>query len=128
MQMDVTVESGKGFEETVSAIQSETEAANFRVQAVHDVSATLAEKGFERERVSIIEVCNAKYAHAVLAADIKIGLMLPCPIMVYAQGDAVMVSTMKPTLIAGFFPDADMGEIAAEVEGIITGIIERATV
>ncbi|HSK48391.1 MAG TPA: DUF302 domain-containing protein [Coriobacteriia bacterium] len=126
MEMDFTVESAKDFDATVAAVIAETEAAKFRVQFVHDVAATLAEKGFERERVTIVELCNARHAHAVLAADVKIGLMLPCPIMVYAEGTKVMVSTMRPTLIADFFPNADLGTAPAEVEAAVCGIVERA--
>lgn len=126
MELDYTIESNKGFDETVAAVQRETEAGGFRVQFVHDVTATLAEKGFERERLTILEMCNARYAHAVLAADVKIGLMLPCPVMVYAQGDVVKVSTMRPALIASFFPQADLGEIPGEVETALRGITERA--
>lgn len=126
MQLDHTRVSAKDFDATVSAVLAETEAAGFRVQHVHDVSATLAEKGFDRERVTIIEVCNARHAHAVLAADIRIGLMLPCPIMVYAEGETVKVATMLPTLIAQFFPDAGVDQTAGEVESVLIGVIERA--
>lgn len=126
--MDVTITSGKDFDATVQAVLDETAAANFRVLATHDVSATLAEKGFDRERVTIVEICNAKHAHAVLAADVRIGLMLPCPIMIFAEGDAVKVSTMRPTIIGGFFPDAELGDVPGEVERAILGIMERAAV
>lgn len=126
MELDFSLESSKDFDATVAAVIAETEAANFRVQFVHDVSATLAEKGFERERVTIVELCSAKYAHAVLAADVRIGLMLPCPIMVFAEGPKVMISTMKPTLIAAFFPEADLGSVPSDVEAVITGIVQRA--
>lgn len=124
--MDVTVESAKPFDDTVAAVEREIAAAGFKVQAVHDVSATLAEKGFERERVTIVEMCNARHAHAVLAADVKIGLMLPCPVMVYAEGERVFVSTMKPTLIAGFFPHADLGDSPRVVEDVLLEVMERA--
>ena len=126
MEMDYTLISAKDFDTTVQAVLDETEVAGFRVQFVHDVSATLAEKGFERERVTIVELCNARHAFAVLAADVRIGLLLPCPIMVFAEGDAVKVSTMKPTLIAQFFPAAELGDAPAEVERAIMGIMERA--
>lgn len=126
MDMDVTLRSSKDFDATVQSVIDEVGAENFRVLAVHDVSATLAEKGFERERVTIIEVCNAKHAYDVLAADVHIGLMLPCPIMVFAKGGAVKVTTMRPTLIATLFPGADLGETPAEVERAIVHIMERA--
>lgn len=125
MELDYTIESTKDFDATVQAVLDETAAANYRVLAAHDVSATLAEKGFDRERVTIIELCNAKHAHAVLAADVRIGLMLPCPIMVFAEGDSVKISTMKPTLIAQFFPQADIGEVAADVESSLRDIMAR---
>lgn len=126
MQLDYTVPTGKSFEDAVGAVVDQTTSAGFKVQFVHDVSATLAEKGYDRERVTIVEMCNAKYASQVLAADVKIGLMLPCPIMIYAQGGEVFISTMRPTLIGNFFPDAGISGVAAEVEGIITGVIDTA--
>ncbi len=126
MQLDYTVPTEKPFDEAVEAVQQATVSAGFKVLFVHDVSATLAEKGFERERVSIIEVCNAKYASQVLAADPKIGLMLPCPIMVYAEEGEVFISTMKPSLIGGFFPAAGITEVAADVEDILVKVINEA--
>lgn len=126
MGMDYTVRAHGTFDDVVVAVEQATADAGFKVQFVHDVAATLAEKGFARERVTIIEICNAKYASKVLAADVKIGLMLPCPIMVYAEGDVVFISTMRPTLIGSFFPDAHIDEVAAEVEAVIVQVVDRA--
>ena len=110
MELDYTVPTTKSHADAVAAVVESTAAHGFRVQFVHDVQETLAEKGFVREPLTIVEMCNAKYASQVLAADPKIGLMLPCPIMVYVEGDRVF-STMRPTLIGGFFPDADLGSV-----------------
>jgi uncharacterized protein (DUF302 family) len=126
MDLDHTVGTDLSYREAVDAVVAATEAAGFRVLAVHDVAATLAEKGFEREPVSIVEICNARHASAVLEADPKIGLMLPCPIMVYEADGHVLISTMRPTLIGGFFPDADLGDVPAVVEDTLVEIMERA--
>lgn len=126
MDLDYTIKTGKAFDDALSAVVQATTDAGFRVLFVHDVAATLAEKGFVRDRVSIIELCNAKYASQVLAADVKIGLMLPCPIMVYAEGGEVFISTMKPSLIAGFFPEAGIEDVAAQVEEVLIRIMETA--
>jgi uncharacterized protein (DUF302 family) len=126
MELDYTVGTEKGFDEAVDAVKQETADAGFRVLFVHDLAATLAEKGFQRERVSIVEMCNAKYASQVLAADVKIGLMLPCPIMVYAENGRVFITTMRPTLIADFFPSAGIADVARQVEDVLVGIIDRA--
>lgn len=126
MDLDYTVPTNKSFDEAVQAVVAATTQAGFKVQFVHDVAATLAEKGFDRDRVTIVEMCNAKYASQVLAADVKIGLMLPCPIMVYVEKSRVYISTMRPTLIGGFFPEAGIESVAAEVEEIIKDVIDRA--
>jgi uncharacterized protein (DUF302 family) len=126
MQLDYTVATGKDFDQVVEAVVKATADAGFRVLFVHDVAATLAEKGFERERVSIVEMCNANYASQVLAADVKIGLMLPCPIMVYAEQGRVYITTMRPTNIGAFFPEADISGVAAQVEKVLIDIIDTA--
>lgn len=126
MQLDYTVATIKSFDEAVRAVIDEAAAHGFRVQFVHDVAETLAEKGFDREPVTIVEMCNAKYASETLARDIKIGLMLPCPVMVYAENDEVFISAMRPSLISEFFPAAELDEIAAEVEAKIVAIVDAS--
>jgi uncharacterized protein (DUF302 family) len=126
VELDYTVTTGKSYADAVQAVVDSAAAHNFRVQFVHDVQETLQEKGFEREPVTIVEMCNAKYASEVLARDIKIGLMLPCPVMVYEQGGQVSISTMRPTLIGAFFPEAQLEQIAAEVEAKIVAIVDDA--
>ncbi len=126
MKLDYTVTTGKSYADAVQAVVDSAAVHNFRVQFVHDVQETLQEKGFDREPVTIVEMCNAKYASEVLARDIKIGLMLPCPVMVYEQGGQVSISTMRPTLIGAFFPEAQLEHVAAEVEAKIVAIVDDA--
>ena len=126
MQLDYTVRTAKGFDEAVEAVKKATADTGFRVQFVHDLAATLTEKGFPRERVTIVEMCNAKYASQVLAADVKIGLMLPCPIMVYAEKGEVFITTMRATLIADLFPNADISAVAAPVEKVLIDVVDTA--
>jgi len=121
-----TVTTEKRFEEAVLAIESKSAENGFRVLHTHDVAATLAEKGFPREPLKIIEICNARYASEVLNKDIKISLMLPCPISVYLQGGKTVISTLLPSSIATFFPRAGIDGVAAEVESIVLRIIEQA--
>jgi predicted Fe-Mo cluster-binding NifX family protein/uncharacterized protein (DUF302 family) len=126
MELDYTRKTTKSYDEAIAAVIAGTEAHGFRVQFVHDVAATLAEKGFDREPVTIVEMCNARFASQVLERDVKIGLMLPCPIMVYVEDGAAYISTMRPSLIGGFFPEAGIGDVAAEVERVLVDIINEA--
>lgn len=121
-----TFSTSKSFDEAVAAVQKKTAEKGFQVLYTHDIAATLAEKGFTREPLKIIEVCNAKYASPVLDKDVKVALMMPCPISVYVQGGKTQISTMLPTSIVEFFPKAGIKKIAVEMEKGILGIIEEA--
>ncbi len=126
-QFDYTVESSKAFDATVAAVEAKSAEKGFKVLAVHDVKATLESKGFSREPMKIVEICNAKYVNQVLVKDVKISLMLPCPVVVYVQDGKTLVSTLRPRVMADFYPAANVGEIAAEVDRIVLSIVDEAT-
>ena len=125
-RFDYTVETNKSFDEAVASIEAKSKEKGFGVLHIHDVKATLASKGFDREPLKIIEICNAKYASEVLSKDIKISLMLPCPISVYVQGGKTYISTLRPKVIADFYPQADIEAIAEEVDEIVLSIVEES--
>ncbi len=123
---DYTVSTSKDFPSAVAAVQEAIAAAGMRVLHIHDVQATLAEKGFQRDPFQIIEFCNAKYASAFLDADVRIGLCIPCKINVYVHDGKTWISGMRPIILPMFFPDADLGSKPEEVDTIIRSIIDRA--
>jgi uncharacterized protein (DUF302 family) len=125
-QFDYTVQSSKGFNETVSAVEAKSREKGFNVLVVHDVKATLESKGFSREPMKIVEICNARYVDQVLAKDIKIALMLPCPVVVYIQDGKTFISTLRPKVISDFYPSADVAAIAGEVDKIVLAIVDEA--
>ena len=84
--VEYTVESRKPFDEAVKAVEEQSAAKGFGVLHTHDVAGTLAAKGFRREPLKIVEICNARLANEALAKDPRLSLMLPCPISVYTQG------------------------------------------
>jgi uncharacterized protein (DUF302 family) len=126
MDFEYRVESKKSFPEAVAAVEAKTAEKGFRVLHVHDVQATLAEKGFQREPLVIIEVCNAKFAHQVLTKDMKVSLFLPCKINVFTQGGKTHLSTLRPAAMPQFFPSSGIEGIAQEVDRIITSIVDEA--
>jgi uncharacterized protein (DUF302 family) len=121
-----TVETKKSFAEAVQAVEREAAGHGFRVLHVHDVAADLAEKGFQREPLKIIEICNARFANEVLKKEIRAALMLPCPITVYQQEGKTFLSTLLPEVIASFYPEAGIESVAADVQKIVVEIVEKA--
>jgi uncharacterized protein (DUF302 family) len=125
-QLEYTVPTAKSFDEAVRAVQEGSTAKGFGVLHTHDVAATLAAKGFRREPLKIIEICNARYANEALAKDVRLSLMLPCPISVYTEGGKTFISTFRPSAIPRFFPEAGAEAVAAEVEKVVLEIVNEA--
>ena len=126
MDFDYTVTTEKLFDDAVATVEQETKKAGFRVLYIHNVTKTLAEKGFTIGPFKIIEICNAKNAYNALQADIKIGLCLPCKINVYRKDGKTFISGMRPIILPRFFPKANLGDLPAEVDAVIKGIIDKS--
>lgn len=120
------MKSDKPFAEVVAEIEKQTAEHQFRVLAVHDVQETLAEKGFERGPLKIIEVCNAGFAHKATQKDIQVALFMPCKFTVHTGGDKTIVTLARPTMIADMLPDAGLNELATEVEDTLKKVMAAA--
>lgn len=120
------VPTDKSFADAVQAVEEKCAANNMRVQHIHDVQATLAGKGYQIEPLKIIEICDAPHAYQVLSRDKMISLMMPCKINVLVKDGQTYISALRPTILARFFPHADLAEVAAEVDTIICRIVDTA--
>jgi len=126
MELGYTCDTSKGFDEAVTKIEETAAAKGFRVLHIHDVKATLAEKGFEREPFKIIEICNSKFAHKALGITEDVGLFMPCKINVFTKKGKTVISAMRPALISEFFKDAELAPVADEVDAIVRSIVDEA--
>ncbi len=126
MEFDYTVTTKKDFDSAASAVQEEVGKAGFRVLYIHDVQKTLSEKEFKIEPMKIIEFCNAKSAYTVLRADAKIGLCLPCKILVYVKDSKTVISGMRPIVLPEFFPKANLGNLPEEIDKLIKTVIDNS--
>lgn len=104
-------------------MEQETAEKGFKVLHTHDVAATLAEKSFPRESMKIIEICNARYASEALTKDMRLAVMLPCPICVYMERGKTFITTFLPLAIPSFFPEAHVESVAATVDSVVLDII-----
>ena len=121
-----TLESDKPFEVVSAAIEENSVANQFRVLAVHDVQSTLAEKGFERGPLKIIEVCNGGFAHRALQKEPEVALFLPCKFAVYTDNEKTIVKLSRPSMIAELMPEASLEDLAGEVEKILMKVMEAS--
>lgn len=121
-----TVPTSKSVDEAVAAIEQSCAAHGFRVLHVHDIAADLAEKGYPRDPLKIVEICNARYASKMLERDLTAALMLPCPIVVSQQSSGTKISTMLPSVIAELLPGRSLEFTAEQVEFAVVAIVDEA--
>jgi len=121
-----TVETRKSFEEAVASVERTSLTKGFRVLHTHDIAATLAEKGFPREPMKIVEVCNARLSSLMLSDDPRVAVLLPCPIVIYHEKGVTHITTMRPTAMLSMFPEAGMDNVATLVEKTLLEIVNEA--
>jgi len=120
------VTTDKSFTEAVEALQAQTPTHAFRVLHIHDYQTILAEKGFTRGPLKIIEICHAQYAHETLQQEALFSLVMPCRISVYTEGEKTVINTLRPTALLEMFEKPELQETAEQVEKIMIEIINSS--
>jgi uncharacterized protein (DUF302 family) len=100
-------------------------AEGFGVLTEIDVRDTLRAKlGVEFRRYKILGACNPPLAHRALQAELGAGVMLPCNVIVYEDGDHAVVTAVDPmqTFAA---QDERLRPIAEEVTAKLARVLDR---
>jgi uncharacterized protein (DUF302 family) len=121
-----SVKTDKKFDDVVAAFERIVPEHQFRVLHTHDVQATLAEKGFQRDPLKIIEVCNSGFAHKALQINMDVALFMPCRYTVYTEDAKTIVSLGRPTMISQMLPQAEFRALAEDVETKLVAILKEA--
>jgi uncharacterized protein (DUF302 family) len=103
-------------------------AHQFGVLHIHDLKATMNKKGvpFEPE-CRVFEVCNPKKAFAVLSEDLSMNMALPCRISVWEEHGNTQIGMINPKPMLEMLSQSPaLSEVADEVQGILTAIIDEA--
>ena len=95
------------YEDVLARIPDLLKAEGFGVLTEIDVKATMKQKiGVDFRKYRILGACNPQLAHQVLSADLEIGEMLPCNVVVYEgdDGKAVVLAIDPSQAIAAANP------------------------
>ncbi len=127
LPMELVVTSIYDFKKTVNKIQEATGENGFSVLHVHSVSDILSGHGFEREPITIVEICNARIADTILKEDIRVAVQIPCPVVIYQEGAQVKVMTYNPRLLQEHYPSPKMPLVAEEATATLENILGSVT-
>jgi uncharacterized protein (DUF302 family) len=103
------------FAQTAERVRRALQEQGFGVLTEIDVKATLRAKlGEDMEDYLILGACNPPLAHRALQADRRIGLLLPCNVVVRADGDHTIVEALDPEVMLGVADRDELQPVAAE--------------
>jgi uncharacterized protein (DUF302 family) len=112
------------YEEAIPRVKEALKAEGFGVLTEIDVRTTMREKlGAEMEPYLILGACNPPLAHRALTEEPDIGLLLPCNVVVRADGAGSRVDVADPQAMLGIVGSAQLGAVADEAKQRLQRVI-----
>jgi len=115
------------YEDALITVQEALKEEGFGVLTTIDVQSTLKKKlDVDFRKYVILGACNPPYAFQALQADLDVGLLLPCNVIIYETDDnKVFVSAMNPVSVLGVIQNEKLRIIAEEVSTKLQKVMEK---
>lgn len=116
------------FTEVLDRVKEAFAAEGFGTLTEIDMQSTLKQK-LDKDigRYVIVGSCNPGLAAQALDVVPEVGVLLPCNVVVRADGDAVRVDAMDPGLMAAITDHEELAAIAAEARRLVGQALNRLT-
>ncbi|NVO18732.1 MAG: DUF302 domain-containing protein [Bacteroidetes bacterium] len=116
-----------GFEESIQNVTGILKDYGFGIITEVDVKDTFKKKidtNFRPYR--ILGACNPNYAFKALSKDDKVGIMLPCNVIVQEHEDgSVEITIINPEVSVKALHNPDLEDFACEVTGVMRKVMAR---
>ncbi len=129
MDYSMTITLDLPYDKAVPAVKAALADQGFGVLTEIDARATMKEKlGADMEPYIILGACNPQLAHRALDVDRQIGLLLPCNVVVRADGDdRSIVSALDPQVMVTIPENEDLRPVADEAGRRIRTALDTLT-
>ncbi len=103
------------YETALGKVTEALKAEGFGVLTSIDVKETMKKKlAADFRKYAILGACNPPLAYKALTARPDVGLLLPCNVIVYEEGDATVVNIIDPMSMTNFIQDPALESVAEE--------------
>lgn len=113
------------YAEAIPRVVDALKAEGFGVLTEIDVKATMKKKlDADMPPYVILGACNPKLAYQGLQAEPELGLLLPCNVIVYDNGDeSSTVSVVDPLQMLGVVDNPALGAVAEEANSRLRRVV-----
>lgn len=114
------------FDEAVARVTEELKKEGFGILTEIDVKETLKKKlNVDFKKYRILGACNPPLAYKSLQAEDKIGLMLPCNVVVQEISDGkIEVAAIDPVASMQAIENPELREVAEQVRAKLKKVID----
>lgn len=121
-----TILSETTFEAAIELITADLAKEGFGIISEIDVSGTFKKKiDVDFKKYTILGACNPGYAHHALQAEDKIGVFLPCNVVVIEQAQGkVEIAAVDPVASMMAVGNAELTEMSQEVQSKLQRVIQ----
>ena len=103
------------YEAALEKVTEALKAEGFGVLTSIDVKETMKKKlDVDFKKYTILGACNPPLAYKALNAKPEVGLLLPCNVIVYEEGDSTVVNIVDPLSMLGIIQDPALEQVAEE--------------
>ena len=114
------------FDAAVARVREALQKEGFGVLTEIDVQATLKKKlDVDFRKYVILGACNPPFAYKALTAELEIGLLMPCNVIVYENDDGgATVAAMDASMMASVTGNDRLSEVSTAVNEKLRRAIE----
>lgn len=115
------------YDEALARLPEALQSEGFGVLTEIDIRGTLQQKlGIDFRRYKILGACNPPFASQALEADLAVGLLLPCNVVVYEDDERrAVVMAVDPTQTVGATGNPRLAALAEAVRDKLARAIAR---
>jgi uncharacterized protein (DUF302 family) len=115
----------RSFDKTLAKLTDELKKEGFGILTEIDVKETLKKKlNVDFRRYKILGTCNPTFAYQALQAEDKIGILLPCNVIIQEKGDGqVEVSAIDPMETMKVVGNPKLTALAEQVQAKLKRVV-----
>lgn len=115
------------FDHAVSKVTADLKDEGFGILTEINVQETLKRKlNVDFRKYKILGACNPSFAYQALQAEDKVGVMLPCNVIIQERRDGkVEVAAVDPVASMMAIPNPALAAVAGQVQSKLKKVIEN---